>query len=162
MSSRALVRSSLRAVALFEASKGLIVLLAGSGLLMLVNRDVQSIAERLVAHLHLNPASHYPRVFLRLVGDATPARIRLLALGALVYSLIRFAEAIGLWRDRGWAEWLGVVTATFYLPFEVISFVRQPGTGSAAAIVLNLAVVALLGVRIRQRQRARLAGSGPL
>lgn len=153
MTSRALLRSGLRAVALFEASKGAIVLLAGSGLLLLVHRDVQAIAERLVAHLHLDPASHYPRVFLHLVGGATPARIRLLAAGALLYATIRFLEAGGLWYDRKWAEWLGVVTAAIYLPLEVLSFVRHPRWGALAAMALNALVIAMLVRRLQQRSR---------
>jgi len=76
-------RIGLRTIALFEAAKGLVVLLAGSGLLLLVHRDVQAMAEQLVSHLHLDPAKRYPRIFLHIVTGATPARLRLLALGAL-------------------------------------------------------------------------------
>ena len=39
----------LRAVALLEAAKGLLVLAAGSGLLLLINRDVEALA--LIANL---------------------------------------------------------------------------------------------------------------
>ncbi|MFA5058651.1 MAG: DUF2127 domain-containing protein, partial [Opitutaceae bacterium] len=51
-------------VAVFEGTKGLTVLAAGLGLFELMHQDVQAAAERLVRHLHLNPASHYPRIFI--------------------------------------------------------------------------------------------------
>src|SRR5437660_10567709 len=56
----------LRAIALFKGLKGVLVLAVGSGALLLVHRDVQRLAERLVAHFNLNPASHYPRIFLQM------------------------------------------------------------------------------------------------
>jgi hypothetical protein len=47
-------------VAAFEAAKGLLVLAAGFGLLSLLHKDVQVLAERFVDRLHLNPAKRYP------------------------------------------------------------------------------------------------------
>ena len=43
----------IRFVAVFEAAKGLIVIAAGFGLLGLLHRDVQAIAEELLRHFHL-------------------------------------------------------------------------------------------------------------
>jgi len=146
----------LRAVALFEAAKGLVVLLAGSGLLLLVRRDVEAAAERLITHLHLDPASRYPRIFLEAARAASPGRLRLIALGALLYAVVRLVEAGGLWLDRKWAEWFGVVTAGIYLPFEVRALVRRPGPEPLLAIALNLAIVLFLALRLRRYQRSDL------
>jgi uncharacterized membrane protein (DUF2068 family) len=145
-------RYGLRAVAAFEALKGVLVLIAGSGLLLLVHRDVQAISERLVAHLHLDPASRYPRALLRVAAGATSERLRMLAFGALAYAGLRFVEAFGLWRERRWAAWMGVVSGLVYVPFEARALVRRPGLESAIALVLNLAVVLFLA---RQLQRRR-------
>jgi uncharacterized membrane protein (DUF2068 family) len=57
----------LHIVALFEAAKGVLVLLAGFGLLVLIHKNVHDIAARLIANFHFNPASHYPRIFLDLL-----------------------------------------------------------------------------------------------
>lgn len=54
----------LHIVALFEGAKGMLVLLAGFGLLALIHKDVHDVAARLIANFHLNPASRYPRIFL--------------------------------------------------------------------------------------------------
>jgi uncharacterized membrane protein (DUF2068 family) len=144
----------LRTIAVFEAAKGLAVLLAGSGLL-LVRRDLQALAERFVAHLHLDPASRYPRIFLQLSSHATPARLRLIALGALVYAAIRFAEAVGLWQGRRWAEWFGLATGVIYLPFELIALARHPSIEPVIALLISLAVVAYLAVRLKVGGRHR-------
>src|SRR4051812_4300349 len=92
----------LDAVAVVEGLKGLVILLAGFGLLSLVHRDVQAIAEDIVAHFHLNPASRYPRVFLDFSARTSDARLWLFATLAFCYAALRLAEAYGLWRRRGW------------------------------------------------------------
>ena len=145
-------RLGLRTVALFEAGKGFLVLAAGSGLLLLVHRDAEAIAERLLEHLHLNPAHHYPQIFLQIATRATPGWLRLLALGALLYSSVRLTEAVGLWHAKRWAEWLGVATGLVYVPFEVIALVRRLSIGPAVALVANIAIVGYLGWALR-RQR---------
>jgi uncharacterized membrane protein (DUF2068 family) len=145
----------LKAAALFEALKGLLVILAGLGLLAFVRHDAQAFAERLVLHLHLNPARHYPRIFIEAAGRLTDARIWLFAAGAFAYSALRFAEAYGLWRARPWAEWIGIVSGSVYLPPEVIALVRNPTILKAILLVLNALLVAYLSV-IRYRQSREL------
>ena len=145
----------LKTVAVFEAIKGVAVLLAGSGLLALVHRDAQAIAERIVKHLHLDPASHYPRIFVQIATGATPGRLRLLALGALVYALLRFAEAVGLWHARRWAEWFGVLTGAIYLPFEIVAIARHRSIGAIVALILSLGIVIFLGIRLRKGRHHR-------
>lgn len=139
----------IRLLAALEATKGLAVLLAGTGLLLLVHRDLQAGAERLVHHLHLNPASRSPRIFLHLAAEMTNTRLQWLAFGAASYSGLRFAEAVGLWRERRWAEWLGAVSGGIYLPLELRSMVHHPGLEPAVAIAINLGVVAYLVTKLR-------------
>ncbi len=147
----------LKAAALFEALKGLLVILAGLGLLAFVHRDAQAFAERLVLHLHLNPARHYPRVFIEAAGHLTDARLWLFATGAFAYSALRFTEAYGLWRAKPWAQWIGIVSGGVYLPVEVIALVRRPTILKAALLVLNALLVAYLSViRYRQSRESRL------
>ena len=86
-------RPGLRAVATLEAVKGLLVLLAGFGAFALIHRDVQSLAEALVRHSHLNPARHVPRAFLEASARLTDARLWMLSAGALAYAGVRFAES---------------------------------------------------------------------
>lgn len=141
--------SALRTVALIEAAKGALVLVAGLGLLSLVHQDAQRLAEQFVAHLHLNPASRYPRIFLAAAAGLSDFRLLLVAAGAMAYSVVRLVEAYGLWRARRWAQWFAAASGAIYIPFEVFELVERVGWLSLGALVLNVAVVAimLLGVR---------------
>jgi uncharacterized membrane protein (DUF2068 family) len=139
----------IRTIALFEGAKGLLVLCAGTGLIYLVDKDVQSLAARLIAHLHLDPAHHYPSIFLKAADNATPERLRILALGAFLYAAFRIAEGVGLWMRRRWAEWLAVATGLIYVPFEVAAFIHRPRFEPVVALVANLAVVLFLAFRLK-------------
>lgn len=140
-----------RAVAVFEAAKGLLVLLAGLGLLEMIHHDLQAAAGDLVAHLHLNPASHYPRIFLELMARTTRPGMAWLALGAALYATLRFVEAWGLWRERRWAEWLAALSAAIYIPFEIRSLLRRPSGLAAGAMIINLLVVYVMLQALRQQ-----------
>lgn len=153
--------AGLRAVALFEAAKGLVAFLGGSGLLLLVHRNVQAAADLVAGHFHLNPASRYPRIFLRVASEATPGRLKLIALGAFVYSVLRFVEAAGLWRGKRWAEWFGVVSGIIYIPFEVRALVQRPGPEPLIAFLLNLGIVIYLGLRLRSGTKSWARSAAP-
>lgn len=143
----------LRAVATLEAVKGLVVLLAGFGAFALIHRDVQAVADALVRHSHLNPAHHFPRIFLRAAGHMTDSRLWMLAAGALAYSAVRFAESWGLWRARRWAEWLGALSGSVYVPFEVVSLLARPTPLKVTTLLANVSIVAYLAVLLIRGER---------
>ncbi|PYS82532.1 MAG: DUF2127 domain-containing protein [Acidobacteria bacterium] len=138
------IAAGVRAVAFFEALKGALVLVAGFGLLSLVHRDLQDLAERLVSHSHLNPASHYPRVFVEAAARTSDARLRTLAALAFAYSCVRFVEAYGLWRMRAWAEWFAIISGCIYLPIELYELFERATLIRAGVLVVNALIVAYL------------------
>jgi len=84
-----------------------------------------------VRNLHLDVDSHYPRIFIDVAARLDDSHLRMLAAVALVYSLVRFVEGYGLWRDRRWAEWFGAVSGAVYLPLDSTSCGRaSPGCAS--------------------------------
>lgn len=147
------VSGAVRWVALFEGFKGVVVLAAASGLLLLVHQDVHAMAVRLVAHTHLNPAAKYPRIFLDAANSLHDARLVVLALGAAAYSAVRLVEAYGLFFGRAWAEVLAACSGAIYLPFELFELLRQATTLRAALLLANAAVVAIMVRALLQRRR---------
>ena len=135
---------TLRAVAIYEAAKGLLVLLTGFGLLFALHGDVQQVAVRLVAHLHLDPASHLPRIFLDAAAKVTDKRLWMFAALAAAYALIRFVMAFGLWMQRRWAEWLVALSAAIYLPFEIHQLLKGFDWIVIGALALNVLVIVLM------------------
>jgi uncharacterized membrane protein (DUF2068 family) len=133
--------TGVRWVALFEATKGFAVILAGFGLLSLVHHDLQAAAEQFVALLHLNPARNTARIFVEAASNLNDSRLRLLAMLALLYATMRLIEAYGLWRERRWAEWFAAVSGGIYLPLEILELSRGFAWLKIFALAANLAVV---------------------
>jgi uncharacterized membrane protein (DUF2068 family) len=136
--------ASLRSIAVFEAAKGLIVLLAGGGIATLAHRHIQHISEHLVAHLHLNPAKGYPRIFLDLADRLTDSYLWTMAVAAAVYALVRFIEAYGLWNGKRWAKWFAALSGAIYVPFELRETLATNSGLAAGALLLNVLVVAVM------------------
>ena len=141
-----------RAVAMFEALKGLIVLVVGFGLFSLLHHDLQAAAERLVQYSHLNPARHYPRVFVEAASHINDSRLISLAVLAFLYAGVRFVEAYGLWQMRTWAEWFAIVSGSIYVPIEVFGlFEGATFLGGTVLLVNTFIVVYLVYVRLLNR-----------
>lgn len=133
--------SGLKAIALIEATKGLLALLVGIGAHELAGKNLQQVAERLVTHLHLNPASELPSAILNAVADVKSSNLALIAIGATVYSIIRFIEAYGLWHNYRWTEWFAFLSGAIYLPFEVYEIYVHQNLFSVVVLIFNLFVV---------------------
>jgi uncharacterized membrane protein (DUF2068 family) len=153
---RPLIKDGLRVISLFEATKGLLVLVAGFGLLEYIHKDLHLAAEHLVRHFHLNPASSYPRIFLDLADRVTDTQLWVLALSALCYAVVRFVEAYGLWLQRRWAEWFGLVAGGIYVPIELFEVIRKITWPRVSLLIVNIVIVVYLSLIIYQsRQKHR-------
>ena len=148
-------RAAMRAIALLEGFKGLLVLALASGALALVHADVDALAARLVEHAHLNPAAKYPHIFLDAAAHLDQAHLLRLALAAAAYSAVRLVEAFGLWRARAWAEWLAALGGAVYVPFELVELATRGTPLAAAVLAVNLAIVAVMlrAILVRRRER---------
>lgn len=146
---------TVRLIALFEGCKGAIVLLAGSGVLALLHHDVHALAATLVTHAHLNPASHYPRIFIDAASRLDDPHLLQLAAGAAAYAALRLAEAWGLYHGRAWAETLAAVGGAIYLPFKLQQVIATRAPLALALFLLNGAVVAVMVALLLRRRKQR-------
>jgi uncharacterized membrane protein (DUF2068 family) len=138
------IARGVRLIAVFEALKGTLVLVAGFGLLSLVHHDLQAIAERLVRHSHLDPARHYPRVFIEAASHTGDSRLRFLAALAFLYAVVRLVEAYGLWHMKVWAEWFAIIAGSVYLPVEIYEIFKRVTWMRAMVLLINAFIVAYL------------------
>ena len=155
--------TGMRAVAIVEAAKGGLVLLAGFGLLALIHRDVQAIAEKIVRHSHLNPAGKYPRIFIDAADRVTDAHLWFFAGLAALYAVVRLTEAYGLWNERRWAEWFALASSAIYVPVEVYELLHRFSWIKVAILGANLLIVAYMAYALRHSadQDRELAASLP-
>jgi uncharacterized membrane protein (DUF2068 family) len=150
----------LRTIAVFEALKGILVLIVGLALLRYIHRDLEQFAEDLVRNLHLNPASRIPQWFASAAGRVPDTQISTLITAAIIYAIVRFIEAYGLWRNRSWAEWFALVSCGVYLPVELFEFAKGPSAAKGALFLLNAAVVVFLWILLSNRRANALKSTG--
>ncbi|WP_269620516.1 DUF2127 domain-containing protein [Zhongshania sp. BJYM1] len=148
-------QNGLKPIAVFEALKGVIALLASLGLHELAGDNVAQVIDVLVTHLHLNPASEIPSVFIHAASEVTDSRIVLISLGALLYSIIRFVEAYGLWHSLRWTEWFALVSGGIYLPFEAYEIVVNSNVLSVALFAINFIIVSYVYITLKKQHALR-------
>ena len=68
---------------------------------------------------------------------------------AIAYAVVEGVEAVGLWRERRWAEYLTAVATAGFLPFEVHELIKRITVLRVGALVVNVAILAWLVYRKR-------------
>ncbi len=132
---------ALRTVALMEFAKGLAALAAAISLYWV---DPSDVVDAFLDFLHISPDHHFAQMLLHSADILSNASMWTVILVACVYSSLRFAEAVGLWRARPWAEWIALVSGALYIPFEVVKLAHQINLLHAAILIINLAIVAYM------------------
>lgn len=70
--------------------------------------------------------------------------ITVLAVTATVYAVVEGVEAVGLWRERRWAEYLTAIATAGFLPFEIHEMVVRFTVVRVGAFVVNVALLVFL------------------
>jgi uncharacterized membrane protein (DUF2068 family) len=131
----------LRTVATLELGKGVVVVVAAFGVILLMQHDPWDVANDLLQILHISPDHHFAQVFLDWADSLTDQKLWAIVGVALAYATLRFAEGYGLWHARPWAEWVALVSGAMYIPFELYASLRRPDPFHIAVLLGNLAIV---------------------
>jgi len=70
--------------------------------------------------------------------------LHLLGVALFLYAAIEGAEAVGLWYQRRWAEYLTFIATAVFLPLEGYELTRTVTPFKITAILINLAIVVYL------------------
>ena len=68
------------------------------------------------------------------------------------YASLRFIEAYGLWQDKTWAYWFGVLGYGIYIPIEVYYLVTTPFDWFKLAILLSNITIMIVVYRNMKRK----------
>ena len=75
--------------------------------------------------------------------------VTILAATAVAYCVVEGVEAVGLWRERRWAEYLTALATAGFLPFEVDELIKRVTVLRVGALVVNVAILVWLVWRKR-------------
>lgn len=68
---------------------------------------------------------------------------------AIAYAVVEGVEAVGLWLEKRWAEYLTAVATAGFLPFEIHELAKRVTVLRVAALVVNVAILVWLVWRKR-------------
>jgi uncharacterized membrane protein (DUF2068 family) len=98
-------KGGLRMVAVLEALKGALALLAAYVFISMIHRDddFESAAENILFFFHIAPGRRLSQAFLNAADKMSDVNVMLIGGLAIAYAVLRFLEGYGLWKQRAWA-----------------------------------------------------------
>jgi uncharacterized membrane protein (DUF2068 family) len=131
-----------------------LVVLAGLGVLVLLfaadRATLRQTFYKVVADLQggvVSGQSHASHGLLHEIDNlftTSSSHLHLLGTVLLIYGAVEGIEAVGLWYQRRWAEYLTFLVTASLLPLEVYEIVNRATAFKIIAFVINVAVVAYL------------------
>ena len=137
-------------ISAIKLSKGLLFVLLGLGILSLIGRDLPAEFQKLIIYLKLDPETEFFSHLEHQLAEVTPANIRWVASGALLYGLLSLGEAIGLIFRVAWVGWVVAAESAIFIPYEIY---RLIGHFSLTVLVILLINVWIIWYLLRNRQR---------
>ena len=78
------------------------------------------------------------------LANLRPSSLRALAAFAVVYAVISSFEAVGLWLEKRWAEYLTAIATAGFLPLEIHELLERVTFVRIFALGVNLAILVYL------------------
>jgi len=82
--------------------------------------------------------------YLRKAFDYTPTHLFVMAAIFVAYACLEGVEAVGLWFNRRWAEYLTFIVTTLLIPYEIYELVLKVSVFKLVAFAVNVLVAAYL------------------
>jgi uncharacterized membrane protein (DUF2068 family) len=153
--------AGLRAVAILESTKGILVLALAIAIIAL-RGHLEDYTEDLLYHLHIDFDRRFAHLMLDAASKLTGTRMLTISLISSAYATVRFIEAWGLWHRRVWAECFALVSGTMYLPWEIMNVIERATWLHMGLLAINVVIIIyMLEMRIRAlrvRVKARHEG----
>ncbi len=110
-----------------------------------------------------NPPAVALRFLVRNLQFISSALVIRIAVATVVYALVESAEAIGLFLQKVWAEWLVILVTVSFIPLEIYEIAARPNPIKIGSFIGNVIILWYLLKRLfekrAQRRRAILQQS---
>lgn len=155
-------RAGLVLIAAYKLLGALLFVAIGVGALRLLHKDIDDVMwHALVEVLHWNPESRFVNFIFEKAELLNDPLLKRIGFAAFCYAALGILEAVGLYLEKTWGEFLTLFITASFLPIEIHELIRRLTWVRAGLLVTNLAVLLymiwLLWERaaIRRRRIAR-------
>ena len=155
-------RAGLVLIAAYKLLGAVLLFAVGIGALKLVHKDIDDVVwHALVEVLHRNPESRLVNFIFEKAELLNDPLLRRIGFAAFCYSGLGVLEAMGLYLEKVWGEFLTLAITGSFLPLELHELVKRVTWVRAGLLVVNAAVVVYLlwviGEKAAERTRRRHA-----
>ena len=150
-------------IAAFKLGQALLFIAVGVGALKLVGKDLGDVLLRLAHHLRFGPESRFVDFVLDRATIVNDKMLRRIGAALFAYAALGMTEGIGLYLEKGWAEYFTLGITVSFLPWEIFEIMRKVTPVRSALLVVNILVffylLKVVMERVRdKRGRKKLAG----
>lgn len=148
-------------IAAFKLAQALLFAAVGLGAFKLLHKDVDDLLEHLANHLRFNQEAGLVKFILKSAALVDDQMLRRIVRAVFFYASLDMIEAIGLYLEKVWAEYLTLVVTASFLPWEVYEIIRRITVVRVSLLAVNVLVfIYLLKLVTERGKRANGAGSG--
>ena len=148
-------------IAAYKLLGALLFIAIGVGALRLLHKDIDDVVWRMIADLKMNPESRMVNFLFEKAELLNDPLLRRIGVVAFCYAAVGILEAIGLYLEKTWAEFLTLIITASFLPVEIHELMRRLTWVRMGLLVANVLVLLyliwMLGDRAAHRRRSRAA-----
>lgn len=134
----------LRYIILERVAKGLLAFLIGLGGLSLGPVRLNHLLYRWAQNLNIDVDNAWTGQLVRKAGLIGANMLLIISIGGIVYGLVNFTVAWGLYRRFRWAEYMTIIEISALIPLEVYAMHAHFSVWRLGAFVLNILIVIYL------------------
>lgn len=142
-------------IAAYKLLHSLLFIAIGVGALRLVGKDIDDILTRIAGDLKFDPEGRIVNFILERASILDDPMLRRIGFAAFCYAAIGIAEAIGLYLEKAWGEYLTLIITASFLPWEILEIIRRHTMFRVGLLVVNVAVLIYLSKLVWERQRPK-------
>ena len=152
-------RTGLVLIAAYKLLGALLFIAIGVGALRLLHKDIDDVVWRMISDFKMNPESRLVNFIFEKAELLNDPILRRIGLGAFCYAAVGILEAIGLYLEKAWGEFLTLAITASFLPFEIHEIMRRLTPMRVGLLVANILVLVyliwMLGERAAHRRRVQ-------
>jgi uncharacterized membrane protein (DUF2068 family) len=156
-------RTGLVLIAAYKLLGALLFIAIGVGALRLLHKDIDDVVWRMIGDLKMNPESRLVNFLFEKAELLNDPILRRIGLVAFCYAAVGILEAIGLYLEKAWGEFLTLAITASFLPFEIHEIMRRLTPVRVGLLVANILVLIyliwMLGERAAHRRRMHVAAA---
>ena len=147
-------------ISIEKTVKAVILIIVGFKLATLVNQDVHTWAADFVTRHGIDIGNRFVHAALERLVGITSSQIVTFSVVAFFYSSVLLVEAVGLWLQKRWAEYLTAISTALLMPLEIYEIYERFTWVRVAILLINAFIVWYLATRLRDEKKETVAFTG--